>query len=449
MSPDARPTPLPPVWLVDVYNGTVTQPAWYQPNWKAPTGVAVDALGSVYFTTDSAVIMVRPDGTVRLRGCPKPPGACVSLTTPTGVAVDAYGNVYVADQGGPTAGSYRVVNISAADDTYVALAPPPAWPSGTASPVGVAAAANGSVFVTTSSGVYRVDPDNTPSGVATPLDGAFGVPVGIAVDAAGNVFVANSGTNTATLSFIACVRFDGAPCSSAPVVIGGTAGLAVDAAGNVFALQPSDSAMFVAFRTTPFVAIASGGAALTSCASPDPDIGALVVSYDQLTGLPTGECALFGAPSRAPLVVTATDAQGDVASLNGTAGCAVATGAPSRREPRAPPPDAAAQRSPWRRRARPPPSAFPSRGRPAWRTSRSPRAWQAASPTSRPSPTWRWTRPAATRTWPTRATAWVRAPGAAPLRRDMRGVHCGVRALTRAPLFTPHQCGSSTCTTAR
>lgn len=123
-----------------------------EPDFNGPVGVAVDATGRVIVadTYNDRIRAIEPDGRVlTIAGGGQPgavdgPAAEARFHTPSGVAVDVAGNVYVADTGND---AVRMISPSGVVST---LEPLP--PYGIVRPIGVAAAADGVVYVTEDGG---------------------------------------------------------------------------------------------------------------------------------------------------------------------------------------------------------------------------------------------------------------------------------------------------------
>lgn len=186
-----------------------------------PTGVAVNATGSVFVTdgNNHTLRKLTPAGMVSTlaglagaSGSADGTGNAARFNTPSGVAVDAAGNVYVADTSNQT---LRKISPAGAVSTLAGQAGNPGSADGTGNqarfrnPLGVAVDGAGNVYV--------ADSDNntirkvTPAGVVTTLAGLAGTsgsadgtgsqarfcyPMGVAVDVAGNVFVTDSENST-------------------------------------------------------------------------------------------------------------------------------------------------------------------------------------------------------------------------------------------------------------
>jgi uncharacterized protein (TIGR03437 family) len=188
---------------------------------SAPSGVAVDPSGNVYFADqlNSVVRLVNPAGIISVAaGCNPITTACVLAKITNGgpatgfnistfdVATDKAGNYYIAD-----GGNNRILKVNSA----------------------------GSLSVLSGSGTLGYSGDGGPATSAAMRD-----PLGMAVDSAGNVYIADmqnhrirkvdtSGVIT-TVAGNGTFGFsgDGGPATSAMIAM--PHGVAVDAAGNLY-----------------------------------------------------------------------------------------------------------------------------------------------------------------------------------------------------------------------
>jgi DNA-binding beta-propeller fold protein YncE len=237
---------------------------------NSPAGVAVDALGNVYVadTFNHTIRVINPSGVVSTlagssgsSGAVDGTGAVVRLSLPTGVAVDAAGTVYIADSGNH---AIRRLSNTGAVSTF-------AGTLGTAgyfdTSVGLLARFNSpnSIVLDGSGNLYVADAQNnairkiTPSGAVTTVAGNlvgvsgstdangsaafFNRPSGIALDSSGNLYVADTNNNTvrriSTFGDVTTLAGQ-APLSGAVDGSGSAArfnrpfGIAVDASGNVY-----------------------------------------------------------------------------------------------------------------------------------------------------------------------------------------------------------------------
>ena len=180
----------------------------------SPTGLAVDGAGVVYVadTDNSTIRRITPAGVVTtLAGTAGSfnfadgTGAAARFTYPTGVAVDAAGTVYVADKSNQVirqitsagvvttlAGSVR--NSGSSDSPFVKFS----------DPEGVAVNAAGVVYVGDSRNykIRRISNNNVSSltngsrGSADDAGARFNQPAGIAVDGAGVIYVGDTQNHT-------------------------------------------------------------------------------------------------------------------------------------------------------------------------------------------------------------------------------------------------------------
>lgn len=230
-----------------------------------PTGVAIDAVGNLYFTDNfnNFLRKITTGGTIStLAGDGE--SALNAAITPFGVAVDAMGNLYIADS------HYQRILKVAKNGLSSTIAGNgtlgysgdggPALSAQLGDPSGMAFDARGNLFIADSGNgrVRKVALDGTISTVAgggIPCAGsgdggpatsaAFCYPAAVALDSLGNLYVADSSDNVvrkvATNGIIS--RFagtygygyfsgDGGPATSA--VLHSPQGLAVDVAGNLY-----------------------------------------------------------------------------------------------------------------------------------------------------------------------------------------------------------------------
>ncbi len=182
-----------------------------------PMGIAVDAAGTVYFSSGNAVYRRDSGGSLTRiaggsAGCSGDGGLAINaqLNGPQGIVVDASGAVYVADTGNnrirkisPDGGITSPIGNSLPDCGTNGV---PTVYAPLASAVGVAVDAAGTVYIADGCQcVLRVS-----VGIVTTFISNVGF-VGLAVDTAGNVYVAGarilkitpSGMTTAIPGFIA------------------------------------------------------------------------------------------------------------------------------------------------------------------------------------------------------------------------------------------------------
>ena len=207
-----------------------SQPVYYPPTLTPPIfpfGIAVDAAGRVYFTSNNAVYRLDTGGGLRriaggyATGSAGDGGLAISaqLNGPRGVAVDATGTVYIADTGNNT---IRKVSPDGVITSPIgnALGPLSKVYAQPSAAVGVAIDASGTLYVADQLCQCVV---KVYDGVVTALINNVGSN-GVAVDAAGNLYVAGDGIQKVTPS--------GTVSTIVPSVA--AASVAVDAAGNVY-----------------------------------------------------------------------------------------------------------------------------------------------------------------------------------------------------------------------
>jgi sugar lactone lactonase YvrE len=188
--------------------------------WGKPSGVAVDATGSVFVADSGANTVTYIPG-----GTGTPVVIAAGLNDPLGVAVAPNGTVYVANTG---AGS--VLSIASSGGGFGA---PVTVLSGLTAPAGVAVVPTGDVYVadTGAGKVLRfANQSGAPNFSAGISEGRFMAPAGIASDASGNVFVADQSTGDV-------VELSGGNASTIATGLTSPSGITVDPADDVFVLQ--------------------------------------------------------------------------------------------------------------------------------------------------------------------------------------------------------------------
>jgi sugar lactone lactonase YvrE len=231
---------------------------------NSPEGVAVDGAGNVYVADgfNGTIRKITPAGVVTTiagtagrDGSADGTGVVVRFSVVSGVAVDGTGTLYVADQFNET---IRKIAPTGAVTTLAGTASVAGATDGRGSaarffsPTGVAAASDGTVYVTDFDSIRRI---NAADNVTTLAGGTFGSAdgrgaaaqfeglVGAAVDRAGNVYVADednatirkitTGGAVTTLAGAAGQR-GSADGTGAAARFNFPAGVAVDGDGNVF-----------------------------------------------------------------------------------------------------------------------------------------------------------------------------------------------------------------------
>ena len=180
---------------------------------SAPTNVAADQAGNLFFAYQNAVLrldattgiltLAAGNGTAGFSG-DNGPATSAQLNNPTGVAVDSAGNLYIADSG-----NNRIRKV-----------------------------ANGVIATVAGNGTQDFGGDNGPA-----TNAQLNLPAGVAVDSAGNLYVADWGNNrvrkvsNGVIATVAGNGFkgfvgDNGPATSA--VLDQPYSIAVDSAGNLY-----------------------------------------------------------------------------------------------------------------------------------------------------------------------------------------------------------------------
>jgi sugar lactone lactonase YvrE len=150
-------------------------------------------------------------GQLGISGATDGSGTSAQFNLPSGLAFDGGGNLFVADTGN---GTIRKITPAGAVSTFAGIAGPGGFadgPAGSAqfnSPLGIAVAANGDVFVADGGNhcIRRISGGGVSTFAGSPqiwgsVDGAstnalFNGPVGLAFDARGNLFVSDANNDT-------------------------------------------------------------------------------------------------------------------------------------------------------------------------------------------------------------------------------------------------------------
>lgn len=215
-------------------------------------GVAVDAVGAVYFTSGEAVMKVDSNGILtRVAGTGQygfssdgGPAVNAELEWPAGIATDGAGNVYIAEN---AAHRIRKVSpqgvISTVAGTGTAGYSGDGGPAVTAQlnwPVGLALDSSGNLFIADVANqvIRKISPRGVITTVATGLNDAEGV----AADAAGNLYITDYSINDQDCCE---VQYSGRVVKTSPngamstiVDLDQPEGVAVDSAGNVYVADP-------------------------------------------------------------------------------------------------------------------------------------------------------------------------------------------------------------------
>ena len=235
-----------------------------------PPGVASDAQGNVYFTSNNAVFKIDSTGNlVRLAGTSRAgysgdggPATQAQLASPYGLALDSSGNLYIADGGNQC---IRKVTAAGIISTFAGnTAAGYFGDNGLAvraqlnNPLGVAVDSAGNVYIADSYNqrIRKVTPSGLISTVAGDGTCCFGgdngpgtsaqvhQPESIAIDGSGNLYIADLGNNrirklsaNGTITTVAGTGAngfsgDGGPATSAQLQIPWA--VASDAAGNLY-----------------------------------------------------------------------------------------------------------------------------------------------------------------------------------------------------------------------
>lgn len=261
-----------------------------------PTGVAVDAAGTIYIADggDHTIRKVTTGGIVTTlagasgqAGSADGTGSGARFTYPFAIAVDATGTLYVSDVGDHT---IRKVTAGGTVTTIAGSAGVAGSTDGTGTaalfnyPQGVAVDATGNVYVsdTNNSTIRKI----STTGVVTTFAGAvaqngtadgaggsarFNYPAGITADVAGNIYVADNGNSSIRriTSGGSVSTFAGQSGTSGSADGVGTAArfdhpvaLSLDAAGNLYVIDTSNQTVRKISTSTGAVSTLAGSAGL-------------------------------------------------------------------------------------------------------------------------------------------------------------------------------------------
>lgn len=174
---------------------------------SGPTGMAFDKQGNLYVASwnSTAVYKVTPAGVVSLYAS--------NIPSPISVAIDSWGNLYVGNISVDT-----VTKVLTNGTSYV-------FATGISRPVGIAVDTDDNVYVAAqfSNTVHKITPGGTVSTYATITD-----PAGLTIDTTGNLFA--GGWSTGNVSKISTSGVVSAVTSGIPTL----SSLAIDAAGVLY-----------------------------------------------------------------------------------------------------------------------------------------------------------------------------------------------------------------------
>ena len=256
-----------PAGVVSTFAGSGTQGSFngtgVLASFSQPSGIAIDANGNLYITDsgNDLIRMISPGGmvttlaggdtTVTTQG-----GSSNNFFDPTGIAVDAAGTVYVAD-----AGNNQIRKIMLPDTVLSALAGDDSTNTIFNNPTGIALDPKGSIYAAnyldnnilkiTQQGTVSIFAGTGQTGAANGAANAatFNLPNSVALDQAGNLYVSDGVNNlirkisaAGTVTTLAGSGAAGAADSTGTAAsFNGPAGLAVDAAGNVYVADANNN----------------------------------------------------------------------------------------------------------------------------------------------------------------------------------------------------------------
>lgn len=235
-----------------------------QASLRFPTGVAVDASGTVYVADNEnqKIRKIAADGTVStlagsgVGGRADGIGAAASFSGPRGIAVDGNGTVYVGDQGNNMIRKITPDGVvsTLAGSGFIGSADGTGAAASFNAPFGVAVDGSGNVYVGDANGnkIRMITPDGevstlAGSDTAGSADGvgtaaSFSFPLGVAVDGDGNVYVADANNNKVRMiapdGTVSTLAGSGAAGSADGIGIEASfrspGGVAVDDSGHVY-----------------------------------------------------------------------------------------------------------------------------------------------------------------------------------------------------------------------
>ncbi len=186
---------------------------------NGPNGLALDASGNLYVSTNENTIQKFSPGGVSLGVF-----ASTGLNNAMGLAFDRSGNLYAANFGGNTVEKFSPAGIDLGIFASVVR------------PTGLAFDTSGNLYVANfGNTIVRFAPDGTPLGIFA--DTGLNNPEGLAFDSAGFLYAANNGSDTIEV-------FDPAGNDVGSVAAGGVTnpvGLAFDSAGNLYVVNAGNT----------------------------------------------------------------------------------------------------------------------------------------------------------------------------------------------------------------
>ena len=237
----------------------------------APSGVATDSAGNVYFASDSLNCVFRLDTSgmlTRVAGNSKAgyagdggAAASAQLWKPTGIALDGAGNLFIADSG-----NHRIRKVLT----------------------------SGLIVTIAGNGTAGFGGDNGPATDASLGSTDITVELGgLAVDTVGNLYLAdvpNARVREVTASGIIVTvagngiigyNGDGGPATAAQLALGYRSGVAVDAAGNLYIADSGNQRVRQVLPGGPITTIAGNG----GLGAPGSNVGATATTMSFPTGL--------------------------------------------------------------------------------------------------------------------------------------------------------------------
>ncbi|MCG2792972.1 MAG: T9SS type A sorting domain-containing protein [Weeksellaceae bacterium] len=269
-----------------------------------PTGIAVDASGTVYVadTYNHKIRKITPQGEVTTlagstQGYADGTGTLAQFYNPIGVAVDASGNLYVADYA-----NHKIRKVTSSGVVTTLAGSTAGYTDGTGTatkfnyPAGVAVDTSGNVYVadTFNHKIRKI----TSAGVVTTVAGStqgyadgtgtaaqFKSPYGVAVDASGNVYVADYGNNrirkitvTGVVTTVAGSTAGYADGSDALAQFSNPYDVTIDALGNIYVADTSNHKI----RKIEGIILSTSSDSFvkTLKAYPNPSTGIFVIQTD-------------------------------------------------------------------------------------------------------------------------------------------------------------------------